>query len=103
MPWFKNEKPSLLGLAHKADGGPARTVQPGEVFEATADEIPEAWKKAGYIVDAKEPPKKAEPPPAQAVPDVASEEAPSDKEVADADAAREKASPSGFFGGKKVK
>jgi hypothetical protein len=102
MPWYKNEKPSLLGLAHKADGGAPRTVQPGEVFEADADAIPEAWKKAGYIVDAKEPPKKAEPPPAQAVPDVASEEAPSDKEVADADAAREKGH-SGFFGGKKVK
>jgi len=100
MPWYKNEKPSILGLSHKGDPGASpQMVQPGEVFEADAADIPEAWKTAGFITDAKAPPK-GEPPKAEAVPDVASEAAPTDKEVQDADKTREK---SGLFGSKHAK
>jgi hypothetical protein len=42
MPWFKNSKPSRLGLSFPGDGAP-RVVEPGEVFEAKAEDIPQSY------------------------------------------------------------
>lgn len=42
MPRYKNLKPSILGLSFKGATTP-RTVQPGEVFEAEKDQIPQVY------------------------------------------------------------
>lgn len=59
MPRYKNNKPSILGLAFKSpsDGTPgvAIAVQPGEVFEADASSIPKVYLDQRWIVPTTEP------------------------------------------------
>lgn len=54
MPFYKNQKPSSLGLNYKGDQE-LRLVAPEEVFEAKADEIPKHYFDLNWIVEVPKP------------------------------------------------
>lgn len=50
---YKNNKQSILGLNFKGESSP-RTINPGEIFEAEKDDIPQHYFDQGWIVEAKD-------------------------------------------------
>jgi hypothetical protein len=64
MPWYKNEKPGILGLEHAGEKGAGpQLVKPGEVFEADAKSIPKAYFDNKWIVPAQKPAESSAPSP----------------------------------------
>jgi hypothetical protein len=55
MAYWKNEKPSLVGLNHGANSE-QRLIGPGEVFEADDKDIPKGLLDAGWIKPSKTAP-----------------------------------------------
>jgi hypothetical protein len=55
MPYWKNEKPSLVGLNVRGDQQ-ERLIGPGEVFEADEKDIPKGLLDAGWIKPSKTAP-----------------------------------------------
>lgn len=53
MAKYKNNKAGVLGLNFSGESG-ARTVNPGEVFEANKEDIPEHYFTQGWIAEAKD-------------------------------------------------
>jgi hypothetical protein len=55
MPTYKNFKPSVIGLNHDLNKE-ARLINPGEVFEANASDIPKGLLDAGWVRTTNEKP-----------------------------------------------